>query len=115
MSKVFNKLGFTPLLRENFHVAVNSIKTTRLRSVLTILIIAIGITSLIGILTATDSIKVLLKENFGKMGANSFTIRSQFSDTRTSARRSRIINNRNITISQALDFKENYRIPSITT
>jgi len=115
LSKVFNKLGFTPLLRENFHVAVNSIKTTRLRSVLTILIIAIGITSLIGILTATDSIKVLLKENFGKMGANSFTIRSQFSDTRTSARRSRIINNRNITISQALDFKENYRIPSITT
>lgn len=115
LSKILKIPVVTPLLRENFHVALNSIRTTRLRSVLTILIIAIGITSLIGILTATDSIKVLMKENFGRMGANSFTIRSQFSDTRSATRRSRIVNDRNITINQALDFKENYKIPSITT
>ncbi len=115
ISKILKRLGFTPLLKENFQVAINSIKTTRLRSTLTILIIAIGITSLIGILTATDSIKALMKENFGRMGANSFTIRSQFSETGSVTRRARIINDRNITASQAQDFVENYRLPSITT
>ena len=44
----------TPLVRENVKVALKSIKSNKLRSVLTILMIAIGITSLLGILTATE-------------------------------------------------------------
>jgi putative ABC transport system permease protein len=51
------------------------------------MIIAIGITSLVGILTATDSLKALVSENFGKMGANSFSIRSNFSDDQTVEKR----------------------------
>lgn len=115
ITKIVHKLGFTPLLKENFNVSVKSILSSRLRSILTILIIAIGITSLIGILTATDSLKALMKENFGKMGANSFSIRSQFSDTQSGDRRARVINRRNITYTQALDFVANYSIPSIAT
>jgi len=115
ITKIVRKLGFTPLLRENFNVSLKSILSSRLRSVLTILIIAIGITSLIGILTATDSLKALMKENFGKMGANSFSIRSQYSDTQSGDRRARVLNKRNITYSQALDFVSNYQISSITT
>ena len=115
ITKIVRKLGFTPLLRENFNVSIKSILSSRLRSILTILIIAIGITSLIGILTATDSLKALMKENFGKMGANSFSIRSQFSDTQSGDRRVRIINRRNISYNQAMDFVANYTIPSITT
>ena len=114
-TKVLQKLGFTPLMRENFSVSMKSIKSSRLRSVLTIMIIAIGITSLVGILTATDSLKALMNENFGKMGANSFAIRSKFSDFRSAERRSRIINRRNITFSQARDFIDNYKIPSVKT
>lgn len=115
ISKIVRKLGFTPLLKENFNVSLKSILSSRLRSVLTIMIIAIGITSLIGILTATDSLKALMKENFGKMGANSFSIRSQFSDSQSGDRRARVINRRNITYTQATDFVDNYTIPSITT
>jgi len=115
MLGIARKLGFTPLMRENFSVSMKSIKSSRLRSILTIMIIAIGITSLVGILTATDSLKALLNENFGKMGANSFSIRSNFSDSQTANRRARVINRRNITYSQARDFVSNYKIPSVTT
>jgi putative ABC transport system permease protein len=107
--------GYNPLLRENFNVSIKSIKSSRLRSSLTIMIIAIGITSLVGILTATDSIKALLNENFGKMGANSFAIRSNFSETQTTNRKARILNRRNIRYNQAKDFADNYKIPSIVT
>lgn len=96
-------------------MSMKSIKSSRLRSILTIMIIAIGITSLVGILTATDSLKALLNENFGKMGANSFSIRSKFSDSQTANRRARVINRRNITYNQARDFIANYNIPSVTT
>ena len=109
------KFKVAPLVKENFDVAIKSILSTRLRSILTILIIAIGITSLVGILTATDSIKALMKDNFGKMGANSFSIRSLYSDTQTGDRKVRVINRRNITYLQAQNFLSNYNIPSTST
>ncbi len=115
MSKIVSKLRITPLFKENFRVSIKSILSSRLRSVLTIMIIAIGITSLIGILTATDSLKALMKENFGKMGANSFSIRSLYSDNQSGDSRARVLNKRNITFSQASFFVENYKIPSIST
>ncbi len=108
-------LGFNSLMKENFRVSIRSIKSSKLRSVLTIMIIAIGITSLVGILTATDALKALMNENFGKMGANSFSIRSNFSDTESGARKARVINRRNITYSQAKEFIDAYTIPAIVT
>lgn len=105
----------SPLLKENLDVAIKSILSTRLRSILTMMIIAIGITSLVGILTATDSLKALMKENFGKMGATSFAIRSLYSDTQSGGRKIRVINRRNITLNQAQYFLENYPIPSTST
>ena len=108
-------LGFNSLMKENFRVSIRSIKSSKLRSVLTIMIIAIGITSLVGILTATDALKALMNENFGKMGANSFSIKSSFSETQSGTNRARIINRRNITFNQAKDFTNAYTIPAIVT
>ena len=45
------------LFVENVKIALQSIRANLLRSILTVLIIAVGITALIGILTAIDSIK----------------------------------------------------------
>ena len=104
-----------PLLRENFNVSLKSISSSMLRSILTILMIAIGITALVGILTATDSLKAVMSDSFGRMGANSFSIRARYSDSETGGRKVRVINRRNITYSQAKNFVENYQIPSITT
>lgn len=112
LSRVF---GINPLMRENLIVSLRSIRSTQLRSALTILIIAIGITSLVGILTATDSLKALMTENFGKMGANSFSVRSNFSDVDNAGRRARVLNRRNISYAQARNFVENYKIPATTS
>lgn len=112
---LIRRMGFNPLMKENFSVSLKSITSTKLRSVLTILIIAVGIMSLVGILTATDSLKALMNENFGRMGANSFAIRSNFSDSQSAGRRSRVINRRNISYSQAKEFADNYDVPSIVS
>lgn len=63
--------------KENLKVAMQSIKSQRLRATLTALIIAIGIMALVGILTAIDSIKGAINSNFTAMGANSFTIQNR--------------------------------------
>jgi len=62
---------------ENIKIALNAISSNLLRSILTMLIIAIGITALVGILTAIDSIKQSINSNFTSLGANTFTIRNK--------------------------------------
>jgi putative ABC transport system permease protein len=65
-------------LVENVKEGLRSIKANMLRSVLTALIVAIGITSLVGILTAIDGIEYSVSESLSSLGANTFDIRSKF-------------------------------------
>ncbi len=67
-------------LRENFREGIMSIKSNMLRTVLTASIIAIGITSLVGILTAIDGIKSSIDTSFSSLGSNSFDIRRKRQD-----------------------------------
>lgn len=69
---------------ENIREGIRSIKGNRLRTVLTALIIAIGITSLVGILTAIDGIQGSVGNNFASLGANNFDIESKRLDGRSS-------------------------------
>ena len=100
-------LRISPLVRENLSVAIKSIRSNGLRSLLTILIIAVGITSLVGILTATDALKREVFTSFEKFGTTSFSIVRKYFSTEGGAR-SRIRNNTTITYSQAMAFKKNY-------
>jgi putative ABC transport system permease protein len=61
-------------LLENIKEGLRSIQSNTLRTVLTALIIAIGITSLVGILTAIESIRASVESSFSQLGANSFDI-----------------------------------------
>lgn len=61
----------------NIQLALRAIRGNLLRSVLTFMIIAIGIAALVGILTAVDSIKSSISGNLGQLGANTFTIRTK--------------------------------------
>ena len=70
-------------LLENIKEGLRSVKANMLRSVLTALIVAIGITSLVGILTAIDGIEYSVNESLSSLGANSFDIYSK--DNRGSA------------------------------
>ena len=100
-------LRISPLVRENLSVAIKSIRSNGLRSLLTILIIAVGITSLVGILTATDALKREVFTSFEKFGTTSFSIVRKYFSTEGGARE-RIRNNTTITYSQAMAFKKNY-------
>ncbi|MFC2125272.1 ABC transporter permease [Bacteroidota bacterium] len=62
---------------ENIREGLRSINANLLRSVLTALIVAIGITSLVGILTAIDGMKASIYSSFSNLGANSFTLESK--------------------------------------
>lgn len=64
-------------LIENVKEALRSVKVNLLRTVLTGTIIAIGISSLVGMLTAIDGIKAQIEESFSGLGANNFDIRSR--------------------------------------
>jgi putative ABC transport system permease protein len=63
-------------LLENIKEGLRSIQSNMLRTVLTALIIAIGITSLVGILTAIDGIQSSVDNSFAGLGANSFDIKN---------------------------------------
>lgn len=67
---------------ENVRLALQSIKSNRLRTILTALIIAIGLSALVGILTTINAIKTSMTEAFSSMGANSFNIRNRGSGIR---------------------------------
>ncbi len=64
-------------LLENIKEALRSVKVNLLRTILTGTIIAIGITSLVGMLTAIDGIKAQIEESFSGLGASNFDVRSK--------------------------------------
>ena len=64
-------------IRENIKEGIKSIKASKLRAFLTAAIIAIGITSLVGILTAIDGIQASIDNSFSNLGANTFDIESK--------------------------------------
>ena len=102
----------SPLFRENLNVALTSVKTNRLRSILTILIIAVGITALVGILTAIEAIGGSVTDSFRRLGASSFTISSRFATASGGESRTRVRNTPTITYFQAMEFVSNYREPA---
>ena len=67
-------LSMLTLFKENIKIATGSIRTQLLRTILTILIIALGIWALVGILTIVSALQNTLSTNFASMGSNTFNI-----------------------------------------
>lgn len=103
------------LFRENVRIALDSIRTQLLRTVLTVLIIAIGITALVGILTLVAALENTLSGNFASMGANTFNI-EQYDQSvqigKGNRNQRREVDNPIITYSEAKSFKEKFNFPS---
>ncbi len=97
---------------ENVRIAMKSIRTNLLRTILTVLIIAFGIMALVGILTAIDSIKGSLTESFSLMGANTFTIESRSMHVHIGNQSYRKKNHDFISHRQAMEFKERFQVPA---
>lgn len=99
------------LFRENIRIALNSIRTQLLRTILTILIIAIGITALVGILSAVSALENTISSDFSSMGANTFNFqRYEFTTQRQSGKEVQKINPI-ISYRNVKDFEEKYNYP----
>jgi putative ABC transport system permease protein len=103
------------LFKENIRIAFGSIRTQLLRTILTVLIIAIGITALVGILTVVSALENTLSSDFASMGANTFNINQYESNSRRRGGGEREIINPIISYPEAVAFKNKYNFPLTET
>ena len=103
------------LIKENIRIAMGSIRTQLLRTILTVLIIAIGITALVGILTVVAALENKLSTNFASMGANTFNINQYETTTRRRGGKEIVKINPIISYPEAKAFKEKYKYPFTQT
>ena len=112
---------------DSIALAWNTVKQNKLRTGITVAIIALGIMALIGIITAIEAMNQSLKESFSTMGANSFSIRfsernffmgsggnkSKVTKTTKEQAKVRTSNSgRAISYAEALAFKQRYDFPA---
>ena len=99
------------LFKENVRIALGSIKTQLLRTILTVLIIAIGITALVCILTVVAALENTLSSDFASMGSNTFNIDQYDASERMGRHNEHKIDNPIISYPEAKAFKEKYNFP----
>jgi putative ABC transport system permease protein len=107
---------------DSIQLAFNTVRSNRLRTGITVTIIAFGIMALIGIITAIKAMEQSLKESFSSMGANAFSIRfkestvrfgRQSSTVKVRGRKEKKSNlNKYIEREDAEYFKQHYRFPA---
>lgn len=113
-------------LMDNLALAWRTVKGNKLRTGITVAIIAFGIMALVGIITAIEAMNISLRDSFSTMGANAFSLRYKErrmfrGDRGASITKSNTRNNRKerksntgkiITYQQARLFKEMYQYPA---
>ncbi|MGV1010807.1 MAG: ABC transporter permease [Flavobacterium sp.] len=103
------------VFKENIKIALGSIRAQLLRTILTIVIIAIGITALVGILTVVSAIDYTLNSKFASMGSNTFSINQYEFNTRNQGGGEIEKINPIISYPQAKAYKEKYDYPFTRT
>jgi putative ABC transport system permease protein len=112
-------------IQDSFVLAWRTVKGNKLRTGITVAIIAFGIMALIGIITAISAMNQSLKENFSFMGANAFSIRykelnarmggpndgEEFSKSKKGQKEKKSNLDKPIKLEEATYFKEHFSYP----
>jgi putative ABC transport system permease protein len=96
---------------ENIKEGLRSVRANLLRSIITAMIITLGIMALVGVLTAVDGIKASILKSLSSLGANTFNIRSKTnrgSSNQGVAEKTYPL----ITMNESLKFIDEYRVPA---
>lgn len=104
-----NQLGETILheIRESLAMALVSLKTNKLRSVLTLLSMAVGVFSIIAVMTAMGVMVNSIENGLSQLGVNTFQVqRNPMFNSDDPRERAKIRNRKKITYSQGLLVKE---------
>ena len=115
-------------LSDSFLLAFRTVKSNKLRTGITVAIIAFGIMALIGIVTAIESMNQSLRESFSSMGANAFSLSYKESKSRfghhdreevSLSKRGQVEKKSNlgkvITKEEALLFKDSFAYPALVS
>lgn len=113
-------------LRDTLSLSFRTVRSNKLRTGITVAIIALGITALIGINTAIAAIRQKFLESFSSMGATGFTIRYQeprrffrndeVKKEKKGAKKEKKSNmGKPITENQAEAFKTTYQYPALVS
>ena len=107
-------------------LSYRTVASNKLRTAITVAIIAFGIMALIGIITAIQAMNQSLTENFSMLGANAFSIRYKERQINIGGNRSNVKQQKRgakkqktsdvgkpITYEQAKTFKENFPFPAL--
>jgi putative ABC transport system permease protein len=101
------------LLFESIKLAYNSIISSKLRSILTLLGIAVGLFSIIVVMTAISAIQSSIETTFNSIGTNNFIVQKwpaiQMGDPH---RRKEFRNRKNLTVKQGEKLKEITKLPA---
>ena len=103
------------LLKENTRIAFGSIKSQLLRTILTVLIIGIGIWALVGILAAVAVLESTVTGSFGAMGTNTFSISQYDFSGQIGRNQNNAKVNPIISYPQAREFQEKFSFPQTAT
>lgn len=103
------------LFKENIKIALDSIRGQLLRTILTVVIIGIGIMALVGILSGVSALENTISGDFSTMGANTFNIQRYEFRTRRQSGRERQKINPVITYRNVKDFQDSYKFPYTKT
>jgi putative ABC transport system permease protein len=108
-----------------FSLAYRTVRSNKLRTGITVSIIAFGIMALVGIITAIKAMNQKLTESFSTMGANGFTIRfrerrvqfgnnnSEVKVSKKGSKKERVSNlGKRITDDEAVQFTRYYHFPA---
>lgn len=109
-------------LKDTFDLAYRTIRSNKVRTGITVAIIAFGIMALIGIITAIQAMNESLRNSFSTMGANGFTIsykeRFRFNNdnetqkTQRNKKQKKSNLDQYIQVYEAETFKKTYRYPA---
>lgn len=112
-------------IRDSFSLAYRTVRSNKLRTGITVAIIATGIMALIGIITAIDAMNGGLRNSFSIMGANGFSIaykeRFRFGNDGQTEKidKSKKVKKSNldkpIEVSQAELFKSTFKYPAVVS
>jgi putative ABC transport system permease protein len=100
-------------IRESAIMAFTALKTNKLRSILTLLGIAVGVFSIIGVMTAMGALLSSIQSGMSALGANTFQMQKYpMFQTGNPAEQAKIRNRRDITFDQAVKVKEGATLAS---
>ncbi|HMC21073.1 MAG TPA: ABC transporter permease, partial [Thermoanaerobaculia bacterium] len=89
---------------EIFRMALNALKTNKLRSILTMLGVTIGVFSVIGVMTALSVIQLSIENGLSFLGSNLFQF-AKYPVISSRDPEEKFANRRNISLVQANEFK----------